>query len=380
MRGAFIIAAGLDDLVFGRLDRLWVFLVVALGIACVLWGNRARRNTLAALGRHELVARLVDTVNGAARQIRNGCALLALALIALGLLRLQYGGVAKVSARSGLDIVLAVDYSKSMLVNDVFPSRSERLEAELQRFLDEAGRRGDRVGVVVFAGAARGLPLTSDMRLLRLFLDRVDPRTESPGGTAIGKALHLSIQFLLDARVGLNEKDPQGKNEELAQKSSPDNAEQIIVLLTDGEDNASRPLEVAQEAAKLGIRIFTVGIGSTSGEPIAKYDSEGRKVGFQTDESGAYVVTRLDEKTLKAISKQTNASYVHVRSDAFGLDKVLEQMAGLSTTKREESVEILREEGFAFFIVPAAALLLLGLFLSERKPKRALNSQEKKGE
>lgn len=374
MFASFLLASGLDDLVFGRLDRLWVLLFILVAAASVAWGARARKKSLQKLGRFELVSALVDTVNESARRIRNICAILAVALIALGLLRLQYGGVAKVKAQSGLDIVLAVDYSKSMLVSDVFPSRSERLEAELQRFLDQAGRRGDNVGVVVFAGAARGLPLTSDMRLLRLFLEKVDPRTENPGGTAIGKALNLSLQFLVDARMGLDQgmddsnsgKQPGGKPE---QQPPPAQGDQIIVLLTDGEDNASRPIEVAQAAAKLGVRIFTVGIGSTSGEPVAKYDSKGKKVGFQTDEKGSYVMTRLDDKTLKEIAKITNASYVHVRADAFGLDEVLEKMAGLSTAKREQSVEILRDEGYAFFIVPAALLLLLSLSLTERKQR-----------
>lgn len=370
---ASLMASGLDDLVFGRLDRLWVLGLVLVAGASVYWGVRARKKSLQALGRPELVSRLVDTVNGSARQIRNVSAVLSAALIALGLLRLQYGGVAKVNAQSGLDIVLAVDYSKSMLVSDVFPSRSERLEAELQRFLDQAGKRGDNVGVVVFAGAARGFPLTADMRMLRMFLEKVDPRTENPGGTAIGKALNLSLQFLLDARVGLDgdgHKEARGGDEpqeEQEQASPASRGDQIIVLLTDGEDNASRPLEVAEQAAQLGIRIFTVGIGSTSGEPVAQFDSKGNKIGFQTDKDGAYVVTRLDEKTLKEIASITNAQYVHIRPDAFGLDEILEQMAGLSTAKREQSVEILRDEGYAFFIVPAAILLLLGLSLSERK-------------
>lgn len=365
-----LMASGLDDLVFGRLDRLWVLVFFILAVACVVWGSSARRKALNGLGRFELVSRLVDTVHTSARRIRNVTAVVSVGLIGLGLLRLQYGGVAKVNAQSGLDIVLAVDYSKSMLVSDVFPSRSERLEAELQRFLDEAGKRGDNVGVVVFAGAARGFPLTSDMRMLRMFLDKVDPRTEHPGGTAIGKALNLSLQFLLDARMGLDETQSEATaatNAPEASLAAKKRGDQIIVLLTDGEDNASRPLEVAEQAAKLGIRIFTVGIGSTSGEPVVKYDARGNKVGFQKDEDGAFVVTRLDEKTLKQIASMTNASYVHIRPDAFGLDRVLEKMAGLSTAKREKSVEILREEGYAFFIVPAALLLLISLSLSERK-------------
>lgn len=381
LQGSLLAMAGgsvLDELVFGRLDRIWVFLFVLIAIAAVVWGERARRLTMRKLGKWSLVSRLVQSVHRPNRNLNAGLAVLAVALVATALLRLQYGGVAKVRPTTGLDIVVAVDYSKSMLASDVYPSRSERLEAELQRFLDEADRRGDHVGVVVFAGAARGLPLTSDMRLLRLFLERADPRSENPGGTAIGKALNMSLQFLLDARVGQlsqyeardGQKDkssgaaPKAEVEALVEHKKGD---QVIVLLTDGEDNASEPLKIADEAARLGIKIFAVGIGSTSGEPVVKYDDKGNKVGFQTDKDGNYVVTRLDEKTLKTLAEKTQGRYVHVRPEEFGLDKVLEAMSTLSRAQRENSVEILREEGYAVFVVPALLMLMATLVISERR-------------
>ena len=156
---ALLLASGsiLDEVVFSRPSWALAYLVVGcMGLAYV-WGARQRRKAVAALGHAPMIARLLASVDPTKRAIKITCSLAATMLVATGLLRLQYGGVARKVQSSGLDIVLAVDYSKSMLAEDVFPNRSERLEAELGRFLEDAAQRQDRVGIVVFAGAARGL-------------------------------------------------------------------------------------------------------------------------------------------------------------------------------------------------------------------------------
>ena len=354
----------LDEMVFARADVTWALLAVPIAIAAVIWGFRQRAKALTSLGNPALVEKLVATVHHGARVGQAILVVSAIALVAVSTMRLQYGGVARVVKTSGLDIVLIVDYSKSMLAEDVVPNRSERLEAELSHFLDDAGKRGDRVGLVVFAGSARGLPLTSDMRLLRLYLDRADPKTENPGGTSIGKALNLAMTFLVDARA------TGGKNSGADQRQL-DQSDQVMILLTDGEDTGSRPEEIAAEAAKLGIRIYTVGIGSQSGEPIVKFDENGEKAGYQTDKDGNYIMTRLDEQTLRELAKTTGAKYVHVSPEHFGLDEVRDQMADMSRAHREETLEFQREEGFQFLLIPAWLLLSIALGLMERRRRKS---------
>jgi Ca-activated chloride channel family protein len=269
--------------------------------------------------------------------------------------------------------VLAVDYSKSMLAQDVYPTRSERLEVELARFLDDARARGDRVGVVVFAGNARGFPVTADARVLKTYLAKADPRTEQPGGTAIGRALKLSLQFLVDARIGdaedlaPNPRAPFEEPELDPAKVPPPENDQAIILLTDGEDTESRPLEVARDAARLGVRVYTVGIGSKSGEPIRKFDENGEPAGYVTDEKGEYVMTRIDEGLLEEIAQTTGGRYVRIDPDSFGLDEVRGMLEELSRSRRQVTIEIAREEGYAFFAMPALVLLVLALALPERK-------------
>lgn len=361
----------LDAIDWGRLDWWWAALAVPLAIGAVLWGARQRARARAALGQSALVTKLLASVHTGNRVLQSVFAIAGLACVAVALLRPQYGGKANVVPASGLDIVIAVDYSKSMLAADVYPSRSERLEAELARFLDDAARRGDRIGVVVFAGAARGFPVTADIRLLKTYLQAADPRREKPGGTAIGRALTLALTFLVDARRGdaddLIAADGTDETKLDDKTIPPAENDQAIVLLTDGEDTESRPMEVAKEAARLGVRVYTVGIGSKSGEPVQKFDDEGNPDGYITDEQGNYVMTRIDAELLEEIAKTTGGRFVHVDPEHFGLDAVREQLEGLSRSRREVTIEILRDEGYSFFVVPAVLLLALALALPQRR-------------
>lgn len=359
-----------EEVVLAREDLLWLLVLVPLAAAAYIWAARQRRRALASLGNPVLVERLVGTVHHASRVVAAVLSVLAVFLLCAALTRVQYGGETKIVPASGLDIVLAVDYSKSMLARDVYPSRSERLAAELQRFLDEADRRGDRVGLVVFAGAARGLPVSRDSRILKLYLDKADPRTENPGGTALGKALKLSLQYLIDARraAATGPDDPtRSTRTDQPEEVPPAEADQVIILLTDGEDTVSRPLEIAAEAARVGVRIYTVGIGSKSGEPIQKFAPDGTPDGYVTDDKGNYLMTRVDEDTLREIAKTTGGEYVLVEPDKFGLDRVAAWIRDLSKGQREDTVTAHREEGYAFLVAPALLLLAISLLLPERK-------------
>jgi Ca-activated chloride channel family protein len=353
---------------FGRLEWSWVLLALPLAVAAYAWASRQRRRSMQALGNPQLVRRLIGTVATGNRLVREIAVLLALAGIGVGLMRPLHGGHATVVPSAGLDIVLAVDYSKSMLADDVYPSRIERLEAELEHFLDDARKRGDRVGLVVFAGAARGVPLTSDTRLLSMYLKKADPRTENPGGTALGPAIKLGLNFLLESRRSASEAGTEGE------------ADQVLVLMTDGEDTASRPLELIEEAKQVGVRVYTVGIGSQLGQPVVKVDENGEPNGWVMDDEGNPVVTRLDAKTLETIAKETRGKYIHVSPDRFGLDEVRLALSDLHTAVRDEEVEIEREEGYAFAIAPALLLLCLGLALPDRRRRRLeVQSTDPKG-
>jgi Ca-activated chloride channel family protein len=356
-----------DQVVLGRWDLAWLFVLVPLVAAGYLWAARQRRRAIAGLGNQELVARLIGSVHHGNRLVVAVATTLAMLCLVVAMLRPQYGGTTRIVPVGGLDVVLVVDYSKSMLAKDVYPSRSERLAAELTRYLDEAERRGDQTGLVVFAGAARGLPVSRDTRILKLYLEKADPRTENPGGTAIGKALKLAIQYLVDSRKANQEAVAQSPGD----APPPPEADQIIILLTDGEDTTSRPLEMAAEAAKLGIRVYTVGIGSKSGEPIQKFNAEGQPDGYVTDDKGNYLMTRVDEDTLKKIAEATGGQHALVEPDRFGLEAVSEWTRELTRGQRADTVTLHREEGYPFLVAPALLLLAIAMALGERRRRTA---------
>lgn len=354
-----------DTLVLGRGDLMWLLILVPLVAGGYVWATRQRRAALLRLGNPTLVSRLVTSVHRGNRLILAVVTTLAALFLVGALLRPQYGGSTRIVPVGGLDVVLVVDYSKSMLARDVYPSRSERLAAELRRFLDDSEQRGDQVGLVVFAGAARGLPVSRDTRVLKLYLDKANPLTENPGGTAIGKALKLALQYLVDAR-----KAEQTRAQDTVGEAAPVQADQVIILLTDGEDTSSRPTEMAAEAAKLGVRIYTVGIGSKSGEPIQKFDATGKPDGYQTDDKGNYLMTRVDEDTLKKLADATGGQHVLVEPERFGLDAVSGWIRDLTRGQRADTVTLDREEGYPFLVVPGLLLLALSLALGERRRTR----------
>ena len=208
--------------------------------------------------------------------------MVAIAALALALARPQWPGQAVPAKQLGLDLVIALDFSRSMLAKDVYPSRLERAKREIGELLDLFA--GDRVGIVAFAGETLTYPPTTDYDAVKLFWRDLNPWDMPVGGTAIGRAIRAS----LDQLVPLRAKEATAG----AQRG------QAILLLTDGEDTDSEPLAAADEASKLGVKIFTVGVGSRSGELIPEYDDKGKVTGYVKDAEGKYVTSRLAEDTL----------------------------------------------------------------------------------
>ncbi|HSS40361.1 MAG TPA: VWA domain-containing protein [Polyangia bacterium] len=336
---------------FGHPHALWLLLAVPLVGLAFVWGFVARRRRLARLGDAALIARMTASVSVARKWIRAGLVVLALGLAALALARPQAGGRARLAKQRGLDLVVALDFSRSMLAKDVYPSRLERAKRELEQLLDTRG--GDRIGVVAFAGEPLTYPPTTDYAAVKLFWRDLGPWDMPVGGTAIGRA----IRSALDQLVALRGKGGATRG-------------QAILLLTDGEDTESEPLQMADEASKLGVKIFTVGIGSRSGELIPEYDEQGKVTGYVKDAEGHYVTSRLAEDMLTDIARRTGGEYFHADSRRFGVEDVERALAGLTHTENEARVVRQYDEVFELPLF-AAFLLLVGeaCMTERRKPK-----------
>jgi Ca-activated chloride channel family protein len=253
----------------------------------------------------------------------------ATAALAVALARPAFNPQPKKVQRSGRDAVFVIDVSRSMLATDLKPSRLERAKLGVKDVLDAA--EGDRIGIVAFAGAAvLKCPLTNDYSFVRLSLDDVSPESVGRGGTAIGAAIRFAASQLLPTEGA--EKDGRSRT---------------IFLITDGEDHESKPVEAAQDAAKKGIRIVTIGVGSElSGAPVpaAETDAAGRPLPKKALEfEGEAVISKMDSGVLKHVSEATPGGvFLNVGTGNIEMDTVYKRLMKSATAVMQDSTESVR--------------------------------------
>jgi len=330
---------------------LWLLLSVPAAVIGygVFFGVRRRR--LARLGDEALIARMTAGVSMARKLVRAALVVAALGLTAVALARPQAPGKSRPARQRGLDLVVALDFSRSMLAKDVYPSRLERSKGELGVLLSTLA--GDRVGVVAFAGETLAYPPTTDYAAIKLFWLDLHPWDMPVGGTAIGRAIRAGLDQLVTLRGKAGAAD--------ATRS------QAILLLTDGEDNDSEPLDAADEASKLGVKIFAVGVGSRSGELIPEYDEHGKVSGYVKDAEGKYVTSRLGEQTLVEIARRTGGEVFFADSKRFGVEEVAHALAGLKRTENDGRPVPQYDEVFQPLLLAILVALLAEAAIGERR-------------
>ncbi|RMG18697.1 MAG: VWA domain-containing protein, partial [Deltaproteobacteria bacterium] len=295
-----------------------------------------------------LLGRLVPAFSPVRRATRLSSTLTACVLFCLALTQPQCGAGTELAKKMGIDVVVALDVSKSMLARDVRPSRLERAKLELNELIDSLS--GDRFGLVVFAGASFvQCPLTTDYAAAKLFLRAVDPSAMPRQGTDIAGALRTARRMLL-SREGARSR--------------------VVVLLTDGEDHEGGALDAARELAKDGIRVFAVGIGSPNGEPIPILDENGEVVGYEKDRQGNTVISRLDEATLKEIARITGGKYVAAGTAGAGVEEVVKALGELEKAEFEARLTTRWEDRSVLLLFPAFLLLLLGTVIAPGRAQR----------
>jgi Ca-activated chloride channel family protein len=323
----------------------WLWLVPALFAAAgllVAWWYRRRLVAARAFGSVGLLQRLTALPLEGFPRRRFWLVASAAAWIGVAIAGPQWGARIVESRSRGLDVVLALDVSASMLAADVLPNRLERMRTEASRLLRELA--GDRVGLVIFAGRAYVLsPLTSDDAALEIFLDALDPEVGGTPGSSLAAALHQGTSLLSATRSG---------------------ADRVLVVLSDGEAHESVDAIVAEarRAADAGVRVYGVGVGTERGEPIPVYDAErGRVVGYKRDAQGEVVLSKLGTETLTAMASTAGGAFV--RADEGGVARLVSALEGL---KRAEGAGVRRLEWtpryhwfalLAFLMLSADALL-----------------------
>ncbi|MFO0594279.1 MAG: VWA domain-containing protein [Myxococcaceae bacterium] len=316
-------------------------LVAGLLGAIALWVSVRRTARLAKAVPNRLAEVLAPGVSVVLPSLQSSAYTLALIFFALALAQPQCGEKAEVAKRRGIDVVVALDASKSMYARDVTPSRIDRARLELTTLLDSL--KGDRVGIVAFAGDAFiQCPLTSDYAAARLFLRAIDPESMPQGGTNIGAALLLSRQVLENADGGAKDR--------------------VVVLLSDGEDLEGAIGEGIDALKDLGAQVLAVGIGSETGEPIPILNRAGDVAGYKKDENGVTVLTRLDRAGLTRIATATGGQFFY-QPRGVAMADVVKVIDGLQKSELESRVTMKYGEVFQPFVAIALVFLALGFLI-----------------
>ena len=326
---------------------LWIvvgFVVCAGIVALFIRFDRRRETDLAKLIHPRFRARLTEGFSPRMRNLKRGLWLLAVLLAFTAIARPQKGYEWREVKRKGIDILFAVDTSRSMLAEDLTPTRLERARLGIMDFV--ARLEGDRVGLIPFAGTAFALcPLTLDYEAFRESLNALDTDLIPRQGTDLASAIKEAGRLF----------DENGNNH------------RVLVLLTDGEDLQGDVIDAAKEAAKKGMAIYTVGVGSPEGASIPIRYQNGSK-DFVRDETGKVVKTKLDETTLKKIATETNALYVPLGRGAEGLNTIYQEKLRLvPQSEQDQRMERIPLERFEWPLGAVITLLLLEFFISDRR-------------
>ena len=318
----------------------YLYLLLLIPVLAIIYAlvARRRRHLLAKFGNLELLQGLMPDFSRGRLRLKFVLYLLAFACVVLAAARPQFGSKLREEKSKGVEMMLVVDVSNSMLAEDFEPNRLERTKYAIGKLFE--GLHQERVGLVAFAGEPKvQLPITSDYRMAQAFAKRLSPSLVGEQGTAVGKALQLATLSF----------------------SSQSEQSRVIVLITDGENHEDDAVEAARVAKEQGIRIYTIGIGTPEGAPI-KIDGE-----FVKDEDGQMVVSKLGEQMLEQIASITDGAYVRATKQSIGLEEIVKSInemekSELSTVRYEEY-----NEQYQYLLAVALAVLLIeSLILSRR--------------
>ena len=305
---------------------------------------KQKRRALERFGNLDLVAKMTASVSRKRQVFKVFLILVSIFFLIITFARPQFGERLQIMKREGIDLMIALDTSLSMLAEDMKPNRLERAKHEIASLIDRL--RGDRVGLLIFAGDSFvQCPLTTDYGAAKMFLEAVDTDMIPEPGTAIGTA----IEKALGAFVKQERKH------------------KVLLLLTDGEDHVSDPLGAAKKAAEEGVRIYPIGLGTRKGEPIPIRDARGNVEEYKRDRKGEVVMTKLDETMLQKVALQTDGKYYRSTMDEGELDKIYEDISKLEKKEFEAKEFTQYEDRYQYLLIFAVVFLSLEAVLTDRR-------------
>ncbi len=329
---------------FADIEMLWWLITIPVFVIAYIIITKRKQRQLLEFGDPELMAQLMPDASKSRPIVKFALLIVALTLLIVAAARPQYGQQEKTVKRQGIEVMVALDISNSMLAEDVAPNRLDRAKQMLSKMIDNMV--DDKVGLVVFAGEAfTQLPITCDYVSAKMFLHTISPKLIPTQGTAIGAALQTAIRSF-----GSQESD----------------AGRAIILITDGENHEDDAIAAAKQAQELGIQVFVIGIGKPEGSPIPVPGTND----YIKDRSGQVVVSRLNEEMCQEIAQAGKGAYVRCDNTNTAMRALQQELDRIATTDLETTVYADYNEQYQSFVLIALLLLVIDFFILMRQNHR----------
>jgi Ca-activated chloride channel family protein len=330
---------------FANPDFLYLLLLLPVIVLLYIINEIRKKRALKKLGNIELVGTLVPEMSRSRPLIKFILQSIAFLAAVIMLSRPQFGSKLEDVKKQGVEVIIALDVSNSMLAEDIQPDRLTRAKQAISRLVEDLSN--DKIGLIVFAGDAyTQIPVTTDYISAKMFLSTINPDMVPKQGTAIGAAINLGMRSF----------------------SPGEDKSKALVIITDGENHEDEPLASAEEAAKAGIVIHTIGIGSAEGVPV-RVNINGRK-DFLKDIDGNTVISKLDEEILKKIALSAGGTYVRASNSNIGLDKIFSEIRRMKDQELESTMYTEYNDQFQIFAALALFLLLFDFLIMDRKNRK----------
>ncbi len=329
---------------FAHPEYLYALYAVPLIVLLFWYLSRNRRKLLGKFARKDLQKLLMSNYSWVKSSLKLGIIILVFILLVVAAANPQVGTRMEEVKQTGIDVYILLDVSLSMEAEDIKPNRLDRAKFQIANLIQKL--RGDRLGLIIFAGEAYvQFPLTSDYSAANLFLNAVDVNSVPQPGTAIASAINLAVKSF-DYKTS---------------------TQKAIVVITDGEDHEGDVMQAVKNAVAKDIKIYTIGLGSSNGVPIPIYDKNGEQVGFKKDNDGNVVLTKLDASILQQIASAGNGQYFHGSNYEDQLNDIYNDLSKLEKTEFGVKKVTDYEDRFYYFLIPALILLVLEFFITETK-------------
>jgi len=333
---------------FANPDYLYLLLLLPAMVLLFVINEIRKKRALKRFGNPQLVSTLVPEMSKSRPHIKFIIQFVAVIAGVLMLARPQFGSKLEDVKKEGVEVIIALDVSNSMLAEDIQPNRLTRAKQAISRLVDNLDN--DKIGLIVFAGDAyTQIPITTDYISAKMFLSAISPEMVPKQGTSIGAAINLGVKSF----------------------SPGEDKSKAIIIITDGENHEDDPVSNAEEASKTGIIIHTIGIGSTEGVPVP-VNVNGRK-DFLKDVDGNTVITKLDEDILKKVALSSGGSYVRASNSNIGLDEIFGEIKKMKKQELESTMYTEYNDQFQIFAALMIFLLVVDFIVMERKNRRLAN-------